>query len=80
MDMTQPALAPGRQRLEIDAHDRLAMRTAHLSALLHIIMGEGCDHFQNLGEQLQNDALWLASSLADEIDEIVKSCAAMPVG
>jgi hypothetical protein len=78
--MTQSALAPGSPGLQIDRHDRLAMRTAHLSALLHTIMGEGYEHFQNLGDQLQNNVLWLASSLADEIDDIVKSCVDVHTG
>jgi hypothetical protein len=65
---------PGSVRSEVDPHDQLSMRAAQLSALLHTLLGEGHEHFQGLNKELQNNVLWLASSLADEIDEIAKSC------
>lgn len=53
-----------------DARDQLCMRAAQLSALMHVLVGQGQEHFQSLSDEIQGNILWLVSSLADEIDLI----------
>jgi hypothetical protein len=56
----------------LNSEDKFAMRTAQLSALLHTISGAGQEHFNEMSQEVQGNLLWLASSLADELDAIAR--------
>jgi hypothetical protein len=57
----------------LDAEDQIAMRAAQLSALLQIISGAGREHFNEMSGEIQGNALWLAASLAEEINLIAST-------
>jgi hypothetical protein len=54
-----------------DARSYAEMRAAQLSALLHMTYGGGQEAFQTLNETLQDNLLWLASTLADELGHLI---------
>lgn len=54
------------------AEDHMSMRTAQLGALLQLMHGETLpSYFQTMSDHRQNSLLWLASELAEEIDNMV---------
>jgi hypothetical protein len=53
------------------AQDYAHMRAKQLSALLHMTYGGGEEAFQTLSSELQNNYLWLASSIADELGNLL---------
>ena len=54
------------------AEDRLRMRAVQLSSLMTIITGNGRESFVSWNGTIQENVLWLASDMADEIDVLSK--------
>ena len=53
--------------LSLDQLDELDKHAAQLSALLATISGGGFQAFKDCAEEVQDNALWLASDLANRI-------------
>lgn len=60
--------------------DRLTARAAQLSALLGQLSGEGFEAFKQVRHEDQQNLLWLARDLADEIDVLAGIAAPYPKG
>ena len=54
-----------------DAFDHASMRALQLAALLRLISGPGADTFLGAGRATQDGVLWLASSLADDVERVL---------
>ena len=69
-----PGKTLGRSGYADEPEGRLAMRIAHLDALLCVLAGEedddGKTDFRRMNDQIQQTALDLASDLATEIHEL----------
>jgi hypothetical protein len=52
---------------DIDCQDKLDATSAKLNSLLALLSGEGFGSFKNMAEEHQQNLLWMASELADEI-------------
>ena len=53
---------------EGEAADYASMRAGQLSALAHVMVGEG---FELWGEEIQTNVKWLASTLAGELASLI---------
>ncbi|WP_151448501.1 hypothetical protein [Lacisediminimonas profundi] len=53
------------------ARDYCNMRATQLCALLNVISGEGHNNFMLYGDEIQDDVMWLARSLAEEIKSLI---------
>lgn len=53
------------------AVDYASMRAAQLNALLHLTYGAGGDEFRKWSNEIQDNVMWLASTLADEIEHLI---------
>lgn len=53
-----------------DAVNFATMRTAQLSSLLHLIVGEGFETFSSYNEEIQGNILWLAADLAEDVKHV----------
>jgi hypothetical protein len=51
--------------------DRLHMRGAQLDSLMSVVVSD--DHFSILSTQIQSDILWLASTLSEEIRQLLQA-------
>jgi hypothetical protein len=51
----------------LDSHDRFDATSAQLRSLLTMLSGEGFAAFKNLSGDNQQNLIWLASDLAEEI-------------
>lgn len=49
---------------------RLEVKAEQLSSLLCILRGEGGESFRTYSDEIQENVLWLASDLADEVREL----------
>ncbi|MFM2059035.1 MAG: hypothetical protein RLY71_3420 [Pseudomonadota bacterium] len=72
LDAEQP-IAPAHvsgicQACSNEAGDLLTARTAQLSALMHLLTGDGFENFQTYNNEIQHNVLWLVSDLAQQID------------
>jgi hypothetical protein len=56
---------------ENGAYDHASMRAAHLSALTTVLSGEGGEHFDLCAEKIKSDVMWLVSSLAQELQDLL---------
>jgi|GEM_PF-4986544 len=54
-----------------DVQGRADMRAAQLSALLGLTYGSSGVEFRNCTDSLQDNVLWLASTLADELVDLL---------
>lgn len=54
-----------------EASNLADMRASQLSALLLLTIGEGGDHFRNCSDDIQENVLWLAQGLAEELKELL---------
>ncbi|MGB7192896.1 MAG: hypothetical protein WBD81_05505 [Collimonas pratensis] len=54
-----------------EASNLADMRASQLSALLLLTIGEGGDHFRNCSDDTQENVLWLAQGLAEELKELL---------
>lgn len=52
-------------------YDHCAMRAAQLSALTHIISGEGFDNFELYSNTVKDNVMWLVNSLACEVEALL---------
>lgn len=57
--------------IHADAFDHANMRALQLAALLRVISGPGADTFLAAGRATQDGVLWLASSLADDVERVL---------
>jgi hypothetical protein len=57
--------------LRREAQDRADMRAAQLSALLSLTCGDSGAEFRNCIDSVQDNVMWLASTLADELVELL---------
>lgn len=55
-----------------DVTDHLNARLGQLSAMLHLIVGEGLGRFQNMNNTIQEDYLWSCAMISDECKELVE--------
>ena len=53
----------------IEYRDTLNIKSVQLVALINLITGEGFEHFSNLNEIMQQNALSLVADLAHQIDD-----------
>ncbi|OUL68702.1 hypothetical protein CA603_51595 [Paraburkholderia hospita] len=51
--------------------DRLHMRSAQLDSLMSSVVADG--HFSMLSDQIQGDIMWLASTLSEEIRQLLEA-------
>ncbi len=61
-----------------DAFERAHTISMQLHALLAHCIGEGGEAFRNLNNQLQDNYLWLACELADEIEKTLSGADTPP--
>lgn len=54
-----------------NASDYASMRAAQLAALLQITYGGGGESFRNYSDSIQDDVLWLAAGLAEELKKLI---------
>lgn len=50
--------------------DQLVARANQLSAMLHMVTGDGFENFETFAEKPRHDYLWACDSLAEEIKEL----------
>ncbi|GGC98730.1 hypothetical protein [Undibacterium terreum] len=56
--------------IQDNAYDHACMRAAQLAALLSVVADVKSD-FNNSSKTIQSDVLWLASTLADEVQQLL---------
>ncbi len=59
-----PNAAPG------DIADHLTAKLGQLSAMLHLVFGEGLESFENMSDSIKNSYLWSCAMIADECKEL----------
>lgn len=55
------------QKFSLDQLDELNKRSAQLAALLSTLRGDGYQSFKGYSEEVQENTLWLAGDLAEQI-------------
>ena len=55
-----------------DITDHLNAKVGQLSAMLHLIVGEGLGRFQCMSDTIQDDYIWSCAMIADECKELVE--------
>ena len=55
----------------MEIRDQRDMKMCQLNALLATFSGEGFETFSNWNDDIQDNLLWLASTLAKDIDRLV---------
>jgi len=53
-----------------DVTDHLNAKLGQLSAMLHLIFGEGLGHFNNMSDTIKDNYLWSCAMIADECKEL----------
>ena len=56
----------------VDITDHLNAKLGQLSAMLHLIFGEGLGRFNNMNDTIQDNYLWSCAMIADECKELVE--------
>lgn len=55
-----------------DISDHLNAKLGQLSAMLHLIFGEGLGRFNNMSDTIQDNYLWSCAMIADECKELAE--------
>lgn len=55
-----------------DVTDHLNAKLGQLSAMLHLIFGEGLGRFNNMNDTIQDNYLWSCAMIADECKELAE--------
>ncbi len=55
-----------------DITDHLNAKLGQLSAMLHLIFGEGLERFTNMNDTIQDNYLWSCAMVADECKELAE--------
>lgn len=55
-----------------DVTDHLNAKLGQLSAMLHLIFGEGLSRFNNMSDTIQDNYLWSCAMIADECKELAE--------
>lgn len=52
--------------------NHLGAKLAQLSAMLHLVYGEGLERFNNMNDTIQDNYLWSCAMIADECKELAE--------
>ncbi len=55
-----------------DITDHLNAKLGQLSAMLHLIFGEGLERFTSMNDAIQDNYLWSCAMIADECKELAE--------
>ena len=55
-----------------DVTDHLNAKLGQLSAMLHLIFGEGLGRFNNMSDTIRDNYLWSCAMIADECKELAE--------
>jgi hypothetical protein len=55
-----------------DITDHMNAKLGQLSAMLHLIFGEGLGRFNNMGDAIQDNYLWSCAMITDECKELAE--------
>jgi hypothetical protein len=70
MSATTQKVSPNATAGRADKVRKLEDKMTHLRALTSLISGEGFGNLQSYNDEIQNNVLWLVSTLADEIQDL----------
>ena len=77
--MSQAAKKCTTSATALQLHDELEEKASKLSCLLKLLYAEGGESFRQCSVTIQDQVLWLASDIADEIVELLAAKGARPL-